>query len=677
MYTLIVPFEYAPLSDDAAPALFVGPVDYPFSVFLNGALVYQKGRHRRSYNSASFTSDASLLPPQLLRNGERNILAIQLYPNYERTPFDSVVIADRATASRLAFRRNMVSVYLIRGACVLALVLVIYFLALYAMRKGEVPTHLFFALTCVGFIMAYFEIIFQYDSAPELLLKHVSKSGFAVMVLFFTYFMLDFTRVFRRPLALKLGIAAAALALVIAVISQDAKEGVDRVLGYITNFYLAPLLVLNISLLIVAVLRRKRRDVYPILGAFVVILVASFHDIYHISVNVLPFAYLTAYGFLTLVLSIFFVLANEQTAVYTRSVERARDLNRVNATQEGLLSDVRSVSSSLEKSSRALEERITASADIIERIASSNKETALTMRTRLGEIDSVLASLRKRANTSQERIGNAISRQTEFAREISATLAQMNEGLDETLRESLRSSASATELSEIADEASRIVTRSAESIEAVSSYSAVLREVLIAIEEISEHTNLLSINAAIEAARAGQSGRGFAVVAGEIRGLSLRAKDQLERSYAQIAEMQRAVDAAAGSSGQVTGNLSRMIEMAKDSTFRTKATADRLAGRKAESDRVLSSVEDLYSDTVTIRQLNDESASENRSIQESFESLRSTFESLTTMAEEQVSLSGDLRGFVEKVRTVLVENLRLVDGLTQSVVRDAGETGTK
>ncbi|OYU73854.1 MAG: hypothetical protein CFE45_36215, partial [Burkholderiales bacterium PBB5] len=72
------------------------------------------------------------------------------------------------------------------------------------------------------------------------------------------------------------------------------------------------------------------------------------------------------------------------------------------------------------------------------------------------------------------------------------------------------------------------------SIERIDQRTSEMEEAIVLIEAIAFQTNLLSLNAAIEAARAGSAGRGFAVVAGEVRTLSTRTRDAAAQVRALI-----------------------------------------------------------------------------------------------------------------------------------------------
>lgn len=167
------------------------------------------------------------------------------------------------------------------------------------------------------------------------------------------------------------------------------------------------------------------------------------------------------------------------------------------------------------------------------------------------DVDSQASRVKDTASANSE----AVARQMEESGQINEAMNQMVEAVNEVTESAHRVADSAgtaesdteTGRQVVADTVSTInrlateISGAVEVINRVSEDSDNISQVLVEIKAIAEQTNLLALNAAIEAARAGEQGRGFAVVADEVRSLSQRTHKSTEEIEGMISRLQSGV----------------------------------------------------------------------------------------------------------------------------------------
>jgi len=201
----------------------------------------------------------------------------------------------------------------------------------------------------------------------------------------------------------------------------------------------------------------------------------------------------------------------------------------------------------------------------IEQLASSaqslsavTEQTNLEVSSQKEETEQVATAMNQMTATVHDVARNA---------EDAAQAAQTADGKVESGQQVVRQSMARIE--QLADSA----TSASSSIESLSAEIQNIGTVLSVIKSVAEQTNLLALNAAIEAARAGEQGRGFAVVADEVRALAKRTQQSTE----EIERLVSALRSAAQSSVQQIQNSGELVKLAVSDALQTESALGSIA----------------------------------------------------------------------------------------------------
>ncbi|KJY83834.1 chemotaxis protein [Vibrio galatheae] len=142
------------------------------------------------------------------------------------------------------------------------------------------------------------------------------------------------------------------------------------------------------------------------------------------------------------------------------------------------------------------------------------------------------------------------------------------------------------------DELSTILASSQESINDLNNHVDKIGDAVNIIQEIAEQTNLLALNAAIEAARAGEQGRGFAVVADEVRALASRTHQSTEEITKVVTAIQSQMSKVVTDIDQCNEQGSQTLEASRTLDSSLSQIIDDMTNIQANSERIASAIEE-------------------------------------------------------------------------------------
>jgi methyl-accepting chemotaxis protein len=191
---------------------------------------------------------------------------------------------------------------------------------------------------------------------------------------------------------------------------------------------------------------------------------------------------------------------------------------------------------------------------------------------RIADSSTQLASASEEMTAVTEEASRGLVRQNDEVNQAATAVTEMSAAVDEVARNAEAASVSSRESMEFTrsgienvaqtltaiEGLARNVASTEDQVKALSSRAQDISKVVEVIRAIAEQTNLLALNAAIEAARAGEQGRGFAVVADEVRALAHRTQQSTQ-------EIEQMISAIQGDSTQAVGAMNVSAQMASSS----------------------------------------------------------------------------------------------------------------